>query len=83
MKRKPPVRVTVPMIARMRALAGVGLSAEAISRVIALDYGEAPCESTIRVYLGRRIDRPYGGMALGTATLTKDRVFPNRERVAS
>lgn len=51
--RKRPTRLTMPMLRRMQALRSIGLSVEAIRRVIELDYGDAPCEATIRNYTER------------------------------
>lgn len=51
--RKPGgknARITVPMVVRMRALRGIGLSAEAVARVIELDFGTRPHEGTVRHY---------------------------------
>jgi hypothetical protein len=48
--QRDPIKITVPLIKRMRALKGVGLSAGAVAAVIELDYGNRPSESTVRKY---------------------------------
>lgn len=64
--RKPNARVTMPMVARMRDLRGAGLSYTAIAAVVRLDFGEAPCEKTIRRYAGS--PSPHGA---GCACMAK------------
>lgn len=53
--------LTLPMLARIRALRGVGLSAEATARVIELDFGVKPAGGTIQRYA------PVGHYVAGAA----------------
>lgn len=43
-------KVTLPLIKRMRELRGIGLSAEAVSRLVKLDYGISLHKSTVARY---------------------------------
>lgn len=43
-------RLTVPMVRRIQALHASGVPATSIVKVITLDYGECPCEQTVRKY---------------------------------
>ncbi len=61
--RTGPNKVSLPMIARMRALADAGLSCNAIAAVILLDQGISLHEQTVRRYVGPR---------MSTARLSKD-----------
>lgn len=51
--RKRNVFLTMPMLRRAQALRTAGLSYEAVVRVLELDYGRSPCESTLRAHLHR------------------------------
>lgn len=55
-------RITMPIVVRMRALRSIGLSTEAIARVIDLDYGTRPHPRTI----GRYTDTPGERGFIGT-----------------
>ncbi|MDQ3730278.1 MAG: hypothetical protein M3355_11900 [Actinomycetota bacterium] len=53
LRRKHAACVTIPMVTRMRALAGANLSLAAIVAVIELDYGVRVAETTVRRYVRR------------------------------
>lgn len=54
------VRVTVPMVKRMRELRAAGLGAEAVAAVIALDFGARPCRATVDQYAPRSSATGHG-----------------------
>ena len=43
-------RITILMVRRMRQLRTAGLSAEAVARLMDLDYGQRPHAATVRKY---------------------------------
>jgi hypothetical protein len=65
MSRKKQIRVTLPMAKRMRQLREANLSVEAVARVIELDFGAKPSESTVHTYapMGRGKLQRVGGLA--------------------
>jgi hypothetical protein len=69
---KNGTKVTVPMILRMRQLRNVGLSVEAISRVISLDWEVLVTKEQVRYQCPAIRPGWHGGAAAGIAGLAHD-----------
>lgn len=69
---KNGTKVTVPMILRMRQLRNVGLSVEAISRVISLDWEVLVTKDQVRAKCPAIREGWYGGAGDGIAGLAHD-----------
>jgi hypothetical protein len=60
------------MVERMRELRGIGLSVEAVARVISFDWGKPVTGNQVRRFCPAIRDGYYGGAAEGIAGLARD-----------
>jgi hypothetical protein len=75
----PGVKMTMPILARARALRRAGLGFTAIAAVIELDYGASPAPDTFRHYLGGD-GHPRG---VGVAGMAREQPKRASERLAA